>query len=193
MGELSSSQVLSREGRKKNGQADQQQLKWTKYNDLLRTCRSRPRKLFGVQKVNFLLLPEQTSEVGAHTSCMGLGELSSSLEFFSLRHCNEEVSIITPSLQWGKWGRRRRGESAKYAAWSSYKHFQAAFILSCKKKESFMLPRRTYHPNFIYLVHQQQTLQCHQILLIFSESYGLKGWVKCFPKSSECTKKGGKK
>lgn len=66
-------------------------------------------------------------------------------------------------------------------------------LFSHAKKESFMLPRSTHHPNFIYLVHQQQTLQCHQILLIFSESYGLKGWVKCFPKSSECTKKGGKK
>lgn len=70
--------------------------------------------------------------------------------------------------------------------------FKLLLFPHAKKKESFMLPRSTHHPNFIYLAHQQQTLQCHQILLIFSESYGLKGWVKCFPKSSECTKKGGK-
>lgn len=62
-----------------------------------------------------------------------------------------------------------------------------------QRKESIMPSRSTHHPNSTYLAHQQQTLQCHQLLLIFSESYALKGWEKCFPKSTERTKKGKKK
>lgn len=66
-------------------------------------------------------------------------------------------------------------------------------LLSLAKKREHHAIQEYTNPKLIYLVHQQQTLQCHQLLLSFSESHGLKGWVKRFPKSTECTKKGNKK
>lgn len=66
-------------------------------------------------------------------------------------------------------------------------------LLSLAKKREHHAIQEYRQPKIIYLVHQQQTLQCHQLLLIFSESHALKGWVKWFPKSTECTKKGKKK
>lgn len=143
---------------------------------------------WSTKKINFLMLSEQTSAVDAYTSCTGLGELSNSLSFFSLRHCNE-VSIVTPSLQMRKLRQKEERWVSQICSLIQLQACSSPFYYLLQRKESIVPSRSTHNPNLFTWFISNKLLQCHQLLLIFSESHGLKGWVKCFPKSTECTKK----